>query len=141
MTPSNPSTPASTGTPSTIVQWHAYATSRKVALLADLLDEHCTFQSPVVHTPQQGRAITTQYLAAAMQVLGNESFTYKREWFAVDSAVLEFEATIEGIRVNGVDIISWNAAHQITDFKVMVRPLKAVNKLHEMMGRMLAKAP
>ena len=127
--------------PVAIQQWHAYAKARQVTLLADLLDEHCTFQSPVVHTPQQGRAITTQYLAAAMQVLGNESFVYLREWYAADSAVLEFEATIEGIRVNGVDIISWNASGKITDFKVMVRPLKAVNKLHEMMGRMLAKAP
>ena len=126
--------------PLAIQHWHAYAQARKIALLADLLDEHCTFQSPVVHTPQQGRAITTKYLAAAMQVLGNESFVYKREWYAADSAVLEFEATVEGVRINGVDIISWNAAQKITDFKVMVRPLKGVNKLHEMMGRMLASA-
>ncbi len=138
---SNAATNASThaSAPAAIQQWHAYAKARNVALLADLLEEHCTFQSPVVHTPQQGRAITTQYLAAAMQVLGNESFVYQREWYAADSAVLEFEATIEGIRVNGVDIISWNAAGKVTDFKVMVRPLKAVNKLHEMMGRMLAQ--
>ena len=128
-----------TSAPKPIQNWHAYAKSRNVALLADLLDEHCTFQSPVVFTPQQGRAITTQYLAAAMQVLGNESFVYKREWYAADSAVLEFEASVEGVLVNGVDIISWNAANQITDFKVMVRPLKGVNKLHEVMGRMLAQ--
>ncbi len=126
-----------TNQPAAIVQWHAYAQSRRVAQLADLLDEHCTFESPVVFTPQQGRAITTKYLAAAMQVLGNESFVYKREWYAADSAVLEFQSTIDGVQVNGVDIITWNAAHQITNFKVMVRPLKAVNKLHELMGRML----
>ena len=125
--------------PPAIVQWHAYAQSRKIAVLADLLDEHCTFQSPVVFTPQQGRAITTQYLAAAMQVLGNESFVYKREWYAADSAVLEFESSVEGVLINGVDVITWNAANKITDFKVMVRPLKGVNKLHEVMGRMLAQ--
>lgn len=124
-------------TPTVITTWHAYAKSRNTAALADLIDEHCTFQSPVVFTPQQGGAITTKYLAAAMQVLGNESFVYKREWYSADSAVLEFESTIDGVRVNGVDIISWNAANKITDFKVMVRPLKAVNKLHELMGQML----
>ncbi len=126
--------------PAAIAQWHTYAQSRNVALLAELLDEHCTFESPVVFTPQQGRAITTMYLAAALHVLGNESFVYKREWYAADSAVLEFQSTIDGVRVNGVDIITWNAAGQITNFKVMVRPLKAVNKLHELMGRMLMAA-
>lgn len=125
--------------PQAIAQWHAYVQSRKVAHLADLLDENCTFQSPVVFTPQQGRAITTQYLAAAMHVLGNASFVYKREWYAEGSAVLEFESTIDGVLVNGVDIVTWNGANQITDFKVMVRPLKAVNKLHELMARMLMK--
>lgn len=124
--------------PAAIVQWHAYVKSRNVGALADLLDEHCTFQSPVVFTPQQGRAITTKYLAAAMHVLGNETFVYKREWHAPDSAVLEFETTVEGVLVNGVDLIAWNSANKITDFKVMVRPLKGVNKLHEVMGRMLA---
>lgn len=124
--------------PIAIQEWHAYVKLRKISALAHLLDEHCTFQSPVVFTPQQGRAITTQYLAAAMQVLGNDSFSYKREWYAPDSAVLEFESTVEGVRINGVDLITWNAADKITDFKVMVRPLKGVNKLHEVMGRMLA---
>ena len=125
--------------PKPIQDWHAYAKSRNLIALAELLDEHCTFQSPVVFTPQQGRAITTKYLAAALHVLGNESFVYKREWYAADSAVLEFEASVEGVLVNGVDIITWNAASKITDFKVMVRPLKGVNKLHEVMGRLLAR--
>ena len=125
--------------PTAIADWHAYAKSRDVDALADLLDEHCSFQSPVVFTPQQGRAITTKYLAAAMQVLGNESFVYKREWYSADSAVLEFEASVEGVLINGVDMITWNSVNRITDFKVMVRPLKGVNKLHELMGRMLVK--
>ncbi len=125
-------------TPPAIVQWHAYVKSRNTGALVGLLDEHCSFQSPVVFTPQQGRAITTKYLAAAMHVLGNETFVYKREWYAADSAVLEFESAVEGVLVNGVDIITWNSANKITDFKVLVRPLKGVNKLHEVMGRMLA---
>lgn len=127
-----------TNTPVAIQRWHAYVQSRDTALLYALLDEHCTFQSPVVHTPQLGREITFKYLVAALHVLGNTSFTYLREWHNSDSSVLEFQSVIEGITVNGVDIISWNANGCITDFKVMVRPLKAVNKLHEMMGRMLA---
>ena len=125
--------------PAAIVQWHAYVKSRNVVALADLLDEHVTFQSPVVFTQQQGRAITSKYLEAALHVLGNDSFVYKREWYADGSAVLEFESTIDGVLVNGVDIITWNAANKVTDFKVMVRPLKAVNKLHELMGQMLSK--
>jgi hypothetical protein len=131
-------TPTTTA-PAAILKWHDYVQSRDIAKLASLLDEHCTFQSPVVFSAQKGRAITTQYLAAALQVLGNASFTYKREWYAATSAVLEFESTIDGVLVNGVDIISWNAENLITDFKVMVRPLKAVNKLHELMGQMLAQ--
>ena len=130
---------SSVSVPKPIQDWHTYAKSRDASALADLLDEHCTFQSPVVFTPQQGRAITTKYLGAAMQVLGDESFVYKREWYAADSAVLEFESSVEGVLVNGVDIITWNAANKITDFNVMVRPLKGVNKLHEVMGRMLAR--
>lgn len=124
----------------TIERWHAIARSRDLADLADLVAEDAVFESPVVHTPQQGRAITVKYLAAAMHVLGNDSFKYRNEWHAPNSAVLEFEGVCEGITINGVDIIEWNASGQITRFKVMVRPLKAVNKLHELMGRMLQQA-
>ena len=99
-----------------------------------LLADDVVFQSPVVHTPQRGKAITTQYLAAALQVLNNESFTYLNEWIGETSAVLEFQSVIDGIEINGVDIIAWNAAGKITHFKVMVRPLKAINLLHQMMG-------
>jgi hypothetical protein len=87
-----------------------------------------------------GKPVTTAYLAAAMQVLGNASFRYVNEWHGASSSVLEFESTCEGILINGIDMISWNADGQITRFKVMVRPLKAVNKLHELMGRMLQAA-
>ena len=128
-------------THSAIERWHQIARSRSPAGLSVLIAEDAIFESPVVHTPQQGRAITVKYLTAALHVLGNDSFRYLNEWQSPNSAVLEFEAVCEGITINGVDMIEWNAAGQITRFKVMVRPLKAVNKLHELMGRMLQAGP
>lgn len=118
-------------------QWHQMIESGETKLLEPMLADDCVFESPVVHTPQVGKAITFQYLLAAMHVLNNESFRYLREWHNDHSAVLEFSSECEGILINGVDMIEWNAQGKITHFKVMVRPLKAVNKLHELMGRML----
>lgn len=126
-------------TPKLIENWHAVVASKNIADMKALLAEDVVFESPVVHTPQKGKAITTAYLTAALHVLNNESFHYLNQWYGEKSAVLEFETVIEGITINGVDIIAWNAADQITHFKVMVRPLKAMNQLHAMMGAMLAK--
>ena len=123
-----------------IQRWHHVVRSKDAAGLQAILADDAVFESPVVHTPQVGKAITFQYLHAALHVLNNDSFTYLNEWQAERSAVLEFQSTVEGIAVNGVDIIRWNEAGLITHLKVMVRPLKAVNKLHEMMGRMLQAA-
>jgi hypothetical protein len=123
-----------------IERWHQIVKSKDAAMLKAILADDTVFESPVVHTPQSGKSITFKYLHAALHVLNNDSFTYLNEWQAERSAVLEFQSTVEGIVVNGVDIISWNDAGLITGFKVMVRPLKAVNKLHEMMGRMLQGA-
>ena len=80
------------------------------------------------------------FLPEPLHVLVHDRFRYVTDWLGPHSAVLEFETTCEGILINGVDMITWNAAGQITHFKVMVRPLKAVNKLHELMGRMLQAA-
>jgi hypothetical protein len=121
----------------TMSRWHEIVKSKEAAALSAILADEVVFESPVVHTPQVGKAITFKYLHAALHVLNNDSFHYLNEWHESKSAVLEFQSTIEGVVVNGVDIISWNDAGLITHFKVMVRPLKAVNKLHEMMGRML----
>jgi SnoaL-like domain len=123
--------------PTPIEHWHQIVKSRDLAALKALLADDVVFESPVVHTPQAGKAITTKYLQAAMHVLGNVSFRYLNQWYGPSSAVLEFQSSCEGIVINGVDMISWNAAGQISHFKVMVRPLKAVNKLHELMGRLL----
>jgi len=123
-----------------IERWHAYMQSPSPEGLGALLDDDVVFESPVVHTPQRGKAITEKYLLAAAVVLGNAAFRYVGEWRAERSAVLEFVTEIDGISINGVDLISWDAAGQITHFKVMVRPLKAINLLHQKMGERLMAA-
>jgi ketosteroid isomerase-like protein len=119
--------------------WHALVRSRDLAALDALLDDDVVFHSPVVHTPQRGKAITRLYLTAAMHVLNNAGFHYLREVVGERDAVLEFATELDGIHVNGVDMIRWNDAGRIVDFKVMVRPLKAVNMLHQQMGAMLQR--
>lgn len=122
-----------------IAQWHDIVRTRDAGLLDALLADHVVFYSPVVHTPQVGKAVTAMYLKAAMHVFGNESFRYVREVAGESDAVLEFETEIDGITINGVDILRWNAEGRITEFKVMVRPLKAINLIHERMAAMLSK--
>ncbi len=119
--------------------WHTVAMSRDVEAISAILHDDCVFESPVVHTPQNGKAITAKYLAAAGFTLGNDSFRYVGEWHRENSAILEFTAEIDGIAINGIDMISCDDDGLITHFKVMVRPLKAVNMLHQKMGEMLAK--
>lgn len=116
-------------------KWHCVMASGTSEGLFELLSPACTFWSPVVHTPQHGRDITFLYLAAASQVFATD-FHYVREVVQADSAMLEFECAIDDIQINGVDIIRVEAG-QIVDFKVMVRPLKAVHKVHEQMMNML----
>ena len=120
-----------------IETWHRLLKQRDARGLDVLLAEDAVFHSPVVHKPQVGKALTKMYLAAAFQVFGNDSFRYVRELRTERDAVLEFELELDGIRINGVDMIRWNDAGQITDFKVMLRPLKAVNLIHEKMAAML----
>src|SRR3990167_1436580 len=118
--------------------WHAVIESgSSPAALAAIIHEHAVFHSPVVHSPQVGRAIVVAYLAAAGQTLGNDSFTYQREVVDGDTAVLEFTTELDGIHVNGIDMITFDDAGMIRDFKVMVRPVKAVNKVWEMMAAQL----
>jgi hypothetical protein len=122
-------------------RWYDYMKSHDRASLLDLLHPDAVFESPVVHTPQRGREITAKYLAGAEKVLGGPGFKYVGEWRNDNGAVLEFEKEIEGIRINGVDILTFsNDGNLITHFKVMVRPLKAINLLHRLMGEQLAKS-
>jgi hypothetical protein len=118
--------------------WHTVAMSKDYHAIAAILHDDCVFESPVVHTPQVGKDITAKYLAAAGHTLGNSDFEYVGEWHRENSAVLEFKTVIDGIAINGVDMISCDDDGLITHFKVMVRPLKAVNMLHQKMGEMLA---
>jgi hypothetical protein len=124
-----------------VAAWHAYMESGGDAdLLAALLAEDPVFHSPVVHTPQAGKAKVMMYLLAAAKVLGNDSFRYVREVVEGNDALLEFTAEIDGILVNGIDLITFDDDGNIKDFKVMVRPVKAVNKLWEMMAAQLQAA-
>jgi hypothetical protein len=124
----------------TLATWHDLVSTRNVKGLDTLLADGVVFHSPVVHTPQVGKAVTTQYLAAAFQVFFNETFRYVREIAGPRDAVLEFQVEIDGIAVNGVDMIQWDDAGRIVEFKVMIRPLKAINLIHQQMGAMLKKA-
>ena len=118
--------------------WHALVETHDPSGLDDLLAEEAVFVSPVVHTPQRGKALTRAYLTAAFQVFFNPSFRYVREIRGQSDAMLEFETEIDGILVNGVDLIRWNELGKVIEFKVMVRPLKAINLIHERMAAMLA---
>jgi len=121
----------------TLAQWHRLVATRDPSGLDALLAAELVFHSPVVHTPQRGKALTRAYLAAAFQVFSDDSFRYVREVCDGRHAILEFEVVIDGIAVNGVDMITWNDADRIVDFKVMIRPLKAINLVHQKMARML----
>ena len=124
-----------------LIKWHNYLKSHDQKELWEALDPDVVFESPVVHTPQRGREITFKYLASAGTVLGGPSFRYLAEWHSNNGVVLEFETEIDSIKINGVDIISFSDDGElITHFKVMVRPLKAINLLHRLMGGQLAKS-
>lgn len=120
----------------TLDLWHDILNDRDVTRLDEVLAEDCVFLSPVVHTPQEGREITKLYLAGAMNVL-NKDFRYVKEVVTPQHAVLEFVCDVDGIMVNGVDIMTFDEAGKICEFKVMVRPLKAINMLHGRMKAML----
>ena len=129
-----------------IEQWHAYLRGELAGGLDELLDDDVVFYSPIVYTPQAGKEITKLYLQAAGQTLpgekssaGGSAFRYTKQVLAGDTAVLEFETTVAGKYVNGVDIITFSADDRIVHFKVMVRPLKGMNLLHRLMGEQFAK--
>src|SRR5664279_1999006 len=117
--------------------WHRLVRTQDPGGLNILLAEDAVFHSPVAHTPQSGRKLAAMYLSAAFHVFFNPTFRYVREIVGASDAMLEFETEIDGILVNGADIIRWNEAGQIVDFKVMLRPLKAINLIHQKMAAML----
>ncbi len=121
--------------------WHRLVRTNDASGLQELVAEDAVFHSPVVHAPQHGRKLAVMYLSAAFRVFFNPTFRYVREIVGPHDAMLEFETEIDGILVNGVDIITWNDAGRITAFKVMLRPLKGINVIHQKMGELLAAAP
>ncbi|MBN1475071.1 MAG: nuclear transport factor 2 family protein [Syntrophaceae bacterium] len=123
----------------TMQEWHKLVKEKDAAALDKILAENVVFHSPVVHTPQSGKPVTKLYLIAALHVLNNDTFKYLREVISGNNAVLEFHTVIDGITINGVDMITWGDDGKIVDFKVMIRPLKAINLVHKMMGDMLEK--
>jgi len=118
-------------------RWHQLVRERDARGVDELLADEVIFHSPVVHTPQVGKALTRMYLMAAVQVLANPTFRYVREVVEGRDAMLEFEVQIDNVKLNGVDMIRWNDEGQIVDFKVMVRPLKAIHMLQEKMAALL----
>lgn len=124
----------------TIDAWHAFVRTKDSSAFSEILADDVSFHSPVVHTPQQGKAITLMYLEAAHDVLSAGGFSYARELIAERDAILEFNTEINGVKVNGVDMISWDDEGRITEFKVMIRPLKAVNAIHQEMAARLQAA-
>jgi hypothetical protein len=122
-----------------VARWHAFLDGN--GELDDLLADDVVFYSPIVFTPQRGREVTRLYLQAAKQVLpGSDAdgrFRYTKEVLAGHQAVLEFETTLSGKYVNGVDVIECDEAGRIVEFRVMIRPLQAVNAVHEQMRQML----
>ena len=124
--------------PAPVAAWHRIAGSRDAAGLADLLADDVVFRSPAVHTPQEGKELTTAYLSAAVVVLG-PTLVYQRQWYADRNAVLEFEAVLDGLTVHGIDMMQWNDEGKLVEFTVMVRPFKGLEKLIELMAAELFK--
>jgi hypothetical protein len=121
----------------TLASWHELVRSRNLSHLNQLLAEDVVFYSPVVYKPQAGKMLTLMYLYAAFAVFLNDTFRYVRQVSGPRDAVLEFQVAIDGIDVNGVDMLKWDDEGRIVEFKVMVRPLKAINLIHQKMAEML----
>ena len=124
--------------PEPLDRWHAIAESRDPAGLSALLAADVTFRSPAVHTPQEGKALTTAYLTAAITVLG-PTLHYVREWYDGSSAVLEFRAELDGLVVHGIDMLTWGDDGRLTELTVMVRPFQGLQKLIELMAAELSR--
>jgi hypothetical protein len=126
--------------PPAVRSWHAVVESGDLSRLDDLLADDVVFLSPAVFSPQQGKALTIKYLSSALVVLG-PSLRYISQWHDEVSAVLEFEAELDGSYVQGVDMLRWNSDNQLVSFTVMVRPIRGLQKLIELMARQLAVEP
>lgn len=125
-------------TPDVITRWLSFMESGDTALLDDLLDDDVTFRSPAVFTPQEGRAKARMYLLAAEKMFADSGFHYVEQWYNERSAILQFRADLDGVLVEGIDMIHWSDAGRIVSFTVMIRPLKALQSVIPRMGELLA---
>lgn len=123
--------------PKVLETWHACVAKNDLADFEAIVADDAVFVSPALHAPQQGKAMVSMYLRGALHVLNNGTFRYVEEWIGERSAVLEFVAKVDGLDVNGVDIIHWNADDRVTSFKVMVRPFKGLTALMTQMKKLL----
>ena len=121
----------------TLRTWHELVRAKNTKGLSSVLADEVVFYSPIVHAPQVGKTIALKYLSAALHVFFNETFRYVRELTGPRDAMLEFQVEIDGISINGVDMIKWDDEGKIVEFKVLIRPLKAVNLIHQKMAAML----
>ena len=124
----------------TIKQWHQLLEQQKLEILDKILADDVVFHSPVLHTPQRGKTLTKMYLSAAYHIFSKQEFIYVREILQDNRACLEFQTEIDGIVINGVDLIQCDDSGKITDFKVMIRPLKGLQKLREKMFELLSNS-
>ncbi len=120
-----------------VERWFEFMNSGDAEVLDDLLAEDVRFYSPAVHRPKQGRAVVTGFLMAAEHLFAGTDFRYVAQWVQSDSAVLEFAVELDGMQIEGVDIVHWNADHRITSFKVMVRPLRGLQTVSTRMAETL----
>jgi hypothetical protein len=120
-----------------IDRWISIIETGRTDDLDALLADDAVFYSPAVFTPQEGKALTSKYLKAAAKLFDNTDFHYVEQWYSERSAILEFAATVNGIHVNGIDMIHWNDDQQIVAFKVMVRPFKGLQVIMPGMAELL----
>ncbi len=119
--------------------WHKFVENKDAEKLKGFIAEDVVFHSPVVWTPQKGKNIVEMYLIAAGQIIANDNFEYVKEMSNDTIAILEFKTIIDGISVEGVDMLTFNEKNELIEMKVMIRPLKAVNIVHQKMGEFLSK--
>jgi hypothetical protein len=124
--------------PEPLSRWHQIVQEQDPGPLDELLSDDCVFRSPAVHTPQEGKPLTTAYLSAALVVLG-PTLSYQHEWWDASSAVIEFTAELDGLQVHGIDMLRWGSDGRVTEFTVMVRPFKGLTQLMTLMAAELEK--
>ncbi|MGI9125241.1 MAG: nuclear transport factor 2 family protein [Mycobacterium sp.] len=125
-------------TPPVIERWLGVIESGHTNELEDMLTEDAVFYSPAVFSPQRGRATAIAYLRAAEHMFSGTDFRYVEKWYGDNSAVLHFAAELDGLSVEGIDMIHWNDEGKITSFKVMIRPFKALQGVIGKMAELLA---